>query len=830
MRGVVQDLRFAARMLHKTPGFTAAAVLSLALGIGANTAIFQLLDAVRMKPLPVRASHELAQVGLSNPATRRGSYNDRFNSLTNPLWEQIRDHQQAFSGVFAWSSGNFNLAQSGEVRNGKVLWVSGEFFNVLGVQPFLGRVLNASDDVRGCTAPGAVISHGFWQKEFGGAPDVIGRKLTLPDHSLEVVGVTPREFYGLEVGKSFDFAVPICAEALLRGKNSRLDSGTNWWLMVTGRLKPGESLPQANASLQATSAGLFEASLPADYPEASVKDYLSSRLQASAAAAGFSVLRQDYERPLWFLQVIAGLVLLIACANLANLLLARASLREREMAVRQAVGASRARLVRQLLAESLLLAVIGTVLGAALAQVLSRFLVSFISKTSDAIVLDLSFDWRLIAFAAAIAALTCTLFGLTPALRATRVQPGAAMKASGRGLTAGRERFSLRRTLVVVQVALSLVLVAGALLFTRSLSKLVNVNVGFQQDGILIARADLRRLNLAEDQRVAYRAQLLDRLRAIPGVEAASETIVVPLSGNALNNDVWADGQRDRRVNSAFSWVAGSYFDTLRMPLIAGRDFNASDVNTSVKVTIINETFARDVFAVANPIGRRFWVVATPGIPERVFEIVGVVKDTKYEDLREEFGPIAFFPVSQEPEPDPIGQFLIRSKLPEAQVTGAIKNLFAEINPGINIGFQNFRGMISDGLLRDRLMATLSGFFGLLALLLASVGLYGILSYGVASRRHEIGIRLALGAQTRNVLSMVLREAVMLVLIGIIVGLPFVFGVTRFASSMLFGLTAADPLSLTGAAVFLFGVALLAGFLPARRATKIDPLEAFRYE
>jgi predicted permease len=830
MRGIAQDLRFAARMLRKTPGFTAAAVLSLALGIGANTAIFQLLDAVRLKPLPVRASQELAQVGLSNPDKRRGSYNDRYNSLTNPLWEQIRDRQQAFSGIFAWSSGNFNLAQSGEVRNGKALWVSGDFFNVLGVQPLLGRVLNTSDDVLGCTAPGVVISHGFWQKEFGGASDVVGRKLTLADHSLAVVGVTPPEFYGLEVGKSFDFAVPICAEALLRGKSSRLDSGTSWWLMVTGRLKPGESVPQANASLQALSPGLFEASLPSNYPEASVKDYLDARLTASPAAAAFSVLRQDYERPLWLLLTIAGLVLLIACANLANLLLARGSMREREMAVRQAVGASRARLVRQLLSESLLLACIGTVLGAALAQVLSRFLVSFISKTSDAIVLDLSFDWRLIAFAAAIAAVTCILFGLTPALRATRVQPGAAMKASGRGLTAGRERFSLRRTLVVVQVAISLVLVAGALLFTRSLSKLANVEVGFQQEGITIVRADLRRLNLAENQLEPYRAQLLDRLKTIPGVEAASETTVVPLSGNVLNNDVWADGQRERRVNSAFSWVAGSYFETLRIPLITGRDFNSADVDTSVKVAIINERFARDVFSAANPIGKRFWVVPTPSSPERVYEIVGVVKDTKYGDLREEFGPIAFFPASQEPGPDPFGQFLIRSKLPEAQVTGAVKNLFAEINPGINISFQNFRGMISEGLLRDRLMATLSGFFGLLALLLASVGLYGILSYGVASRRNEIGIRMALGAQTRNVLSMILREAVMLALVGIVIGLPFVFGVTRFASTMLFGLTPTDPLSLTAAAVFLFGVALLAGFLPARRASKIDPLEALRYE
>lgn len=830
MRGIVQDLRFAARMLRKTPGFTAAALLSLAMGVGANTAIFQLLDAVRLKTLPVRSPQELVQVGLTDPDLRRGSYSSRYNALTNPVWEQIRNRQQAFSGIFAWSFGNFNLAPGGEIRVGKALWVSDDFFSVLGVQPFLGRVLNANDDVRGCGAPGVVISHGFWQKEFGGAADVVGRKLTLGDHSVEVVGVTPPDFYGLEVGKSFDFAAPICADALLRGKNSRLDSGTNWWLMVTGRLKPGESLAQANTSLQSISPGIFESSLPANYPEPSVKDYLASRLEASPAAAGFSLLREDYERPLWFLLAIGGLVLLIACANLANLLLARASMREREMAVRQAVGASRARLVRQLLAESLLLACIGAALGTALAQMLSRFLVSFISKTSDAIVLDLSFDWRLMAFAAVIAAVTCILFGLTPALRSTRVQPGAAMKAGGRGLTAGRERFSLRRTLVVVQVALSLVLVAGALLFTRSLGNLVKVNVGFQSEGIMIARADFGRLNLPDDQRVTYRAQLLDRLKAIPGVEAVADTSVVPLSGNSLNNNAWADGQRDRTANTSFTWVGPSYFATLRMALIAGRDFNASDAHNSVKVAIINEAFAREVLAGANPVGRRFWVEATPSSPETVYEIVGLVKDSKYEDLREEFGPIAFLPISQEPNPDPIGQFLIRSRLPDEQVTGSIKRVFAEFNPGINISFRNFSGMIRDGLLRDRLLATLSGFFGILALLLASVGLYGILSYGVASRRNEIGIRMALGAHTRNVLSMILREAVMLALVGIVVGLPFVFAVTRFASTMLFGLTPTDPISLTAAAMFLFGIALLAGFLPARRATRINPLEALRYE
>jgi putative ABC transport system permease protein len=830
MTGVIQDLRLAGRVLRKNPGFTLAAVISLALGIGANTAIFQLLDAVRLKTLPVRDAQQLTQLGLVTPNNRRGSYSDQYNALTNPLWEKLRDRQKAFNGMFAWSPSTINLAEGGEVRDGRALWVSGEFFNVLGVKPFMGRLLNPADDVRGCSAPGVVISHGFWQKEFGAASDVLQRKLTLASHSFSIVGVTPAEFFGLEVGKSFDFALPICADAILRGKNTRLDSGTNWWLMVTGRLKSGESIAQANAQLQSMSPALFESTLPANYPEVSVKDYLNEKLQAAPAAAGYSLLRQEYERPLWFLLSIAGLVLLIACANLANLLLARGSMREREMAVRQAVGASRFRVIRQLLAESLLLAAIGTIAGVSLAQALSRLLVNFISTSGEAIVLDLGIDWRLIAFAAAIAGATCILFGLTPALRATRVAPSAAMRASGRGLTASRERFSLRRALVVLQVALSVVLVASALLFTRSLDNLANVNPGFNQNGIMIAEAGFGGLNLPVEQRAVYRSQLLDRIRTIPGVTAAADTDLVPLSGDSLDNNVWTEDERDRRTTCAFSWVSPAYFNTLGTAVMAGRDFDATDTGTSRKVAIVNEQFAREIFHGRNPIGQRYWVEKTPFTPETSYEIVGLVKDTKYENLREEFGPIAFMPTAQEREPNAAGQFLIRSSLPPNQITASVRNVLTEANPKITISFQNFQTMIGESLIPDRLMATLSGFFGLLALLLASVGLYGILSYGVATRRNEIGIRMALGAQARDVLTMIMRECLMLACVGIAVGLPFVWGVTRFARTMLFQLSPTDPLSLAGAALFLFVVAIVAGLIPARRATKVDPLVALRYE
>ena len=831
MQTLWQDLRFGVRMLLKNPGFTAVAVLSLALGIGANTAIFQLLDAVRLRSLPVRAPQELAEVRITDMTGARGSFSSRYNSVTNPIWEQIRDRQQSFSGIFAWGQGGFNLAQGGEVRPAKSLWVSGEFFNTLGVTPVLGRLFTSADDTRGCASPGVVISHSFWQREYGGDRNVIGRKLTLTNNTFEIVGVTPASFFGMEVGQNFDVALPICAEAIVAGKNNRLDSATNWWLMVAGRLKPGYTVERASNEMNAMSPSLFETTLAPDYPPVSVKSYLNMNLAAVGIGGGYSGLRENYERPLWLLLAIGGLVLLIACANLANLLLARATSREREMAVRQALGASRGRLVRQLLSESLLLAAAGALLGAFLAQFLSKFLVSFISTTNDRIFLDLTPDWRVLGFAAFVATLTCVLFGLMPALRATRIQPGAAMKTSGGGLTRGRGRFSLRRALVVVQVALSLVLVASALLFTRSLNKLMAVDAGFRQEGILIANIGFRKLELPPERRVPFKRDLRERIKAIPGVEAATETNVIPLSGAAAGNNVWLDGSDAKGgMNSLFSWIGPDYFKTLRTPLVAGRELDDRDAANSAKVAVVNETFARKLFNNANPVGRRFWIEATPSDPETAYEIVGLVRDTKYEDLREESMPIAYLALAQQSQPAPGGQFLVRTNLPQAEISTALKRVLAEINPSINISFLGFKTMIEESLLRERLMATLSGFFGVLALLLASIGLYGILSYGVASRTKEIGIRMALGAQSRKVLTSVLREALILVLIGVAVGLPIVFLATRFAGTLLFGLTPRDPVSLAAAGVLLFAVALAAGYIPARRATKVDPLVALRYE
>ncbi|HKP35590.1 MAG TPA: ABC transporter permease [Pyrinomonadaceae bacterium] len=825
---MVQDLRFGVRMLLKNKSFTIVAILSLALGIGANTAIFQLLDAVRLRTLPVKDPQQLAEVHLADTKGMRGGLG-RPTSVTNRIWEQIRDRQEAFSGIFAWGTDNSNLAPGGEVRNARMLYVSGDFFNTLGVQSALGRVFTAADDTRGCASPGLVISHGFWQSEYGGDASVLGRKLILGERSFEVIGVTPANFFGMEVGRSFDIAMPICAIPLVRG-NDRFLANPIWWLTVTGRLKPDWSVHHANAQMLAISPGVFEAALPPDYPAASVKDFRESKLIAGPAGSGVSQLRENYEQALWLLLAIAGSVLLIACANLANILLARASAREREIAVRQALGASRARLIRQLLVESLLLVIVGATLGVALAQMLSQLLVTFLSTADNPIFLALTPDWRVLGFATGLAVLTCLLFGLMPAIRATRVEVRAALNASGRGLTAGRERFTLRRFLVVTQVALSLVLVAGALLFTRSLGKLLSANTGFRQEGVLTATVNFQRMNLPADRIPIFKEELLDHIRAVPGVESVAFAHEIPLRGGGAGT-VWLDGQSSSQGHVVnFNRVSPGYFKTMQIRLLMGRDFNAGDNQGAANVAIVNEAFTRKFLNGASPVGHRLRLPQSTTDPERVYEIVGLVNDTKYGDLREEFQPIVFSAAAQVRGAGPGIQVLIRSRLSEAETVAAVKRTLSEVNPGISMKFQWLKPMIEATILRERLMATLSGFFGALAFLLACIGLYGLLSYSVATRRNEIGIRIALGAGRRDVFWLILREAFVLVIVGVVIGLPIIFGVTRLASSLLFGLTPTDPVSLLSAALLMLAVAMVAGYLPSRRATRVDPIVALRCE
>jgi len=834
LESFAQDIRYGLRLLVKSPGFTLVATLSLALGIGANTAIFQLLDTLRIRTLPVAHPQELSEIFLADTTGRRGSSQSWFDVLTNPVWEQIRDHRpEEFSGVLAWGEDRFNIAPRGEVRNAQGLWVNGDFFKVLGVQPMLGRVFSAADDHRGCGMPGAVVSYAFWQRELGGDRAVVGRRISVDFHPVDLVGVTPASFTGLDVGKSFDIALPICSQAT-DDAYSFLDDGTIWWLTVMGRLKPGWTLQHATAELGAISPGIFQTTLPKSYPRENIKDYLRFKLAAYPAATGFSFLRQNYQDPLWLLLGTAGLVLLIACANLANLMLARASAREREIAVRLALGAPRGRVIRQMLAESFLLAAIGAGSGLLLSGVLSRFLVSFLGTEDNPLFLDLHPDWRVLGFTIGAGVLTCLLFGLAPALRAASIGPSEAMKAGGRGLTASRERFGLRRVLATAQIALSLVLVAGALLFSRSLRNVTNIDPGFRPDGILIADADLTDIQgkLPADSRVPFKLQLLDRVRAILGVKSVADVRFIPLAGGATDNTVWREGSDQKHgITTDFNWVSQEYFKTMETPFLAGRDFNSDDTIHSPFVAIVNQAFAREVGLGANPVGQYFRRQSTPSDPEMNFEIVGLVGDTKYSDIRKDDPPIAYLATSQELRfANYSVQILIRSSLPPAVLTPQVRRAIAEFNPEISVHFGLFSDTVRDGTTRERLMATLSGFFGLLGILLASIGLYGVLSYVVVRRTNEIGIRMTLGADRREIVGMVLSDASLVLGLGAGAGLAILTIAGKAVRPLLYGLQPGDPLTLCGAVLLLAAIAMAASYLPARRAARLDPMAALRCE
>jgi len=820
------DLRYGARPLGKNPGFAVVAILSLALGIGANTTIFQLLDAVRLRTLPVKAPEQLATVRIISPQCCRGNFYSNHADLTGNVWNRLREQQQGFSEIAAWSPFTYNLGQGGEARNADTLMVSGDFFAVLGVQPLLGRLISPADDYRGCGAQGAVLSYAFWQREYGGQPGVLGSKLTLNGHPFQIMGVAPPSFYGIEVGRNFGVAIALCSEPIFSTKGALMDNPTSWWIATIGRLKPGWTLERASTQLNAISPGIFAATLPGEYDAIAKKDYLSFRLAALPAATGVSALRTDYEDPLWLLLALSGLVLLIACANLANLMLARASTRQREMALRLTLGASRSRLIRQLLAESLLLAGLGTFAGVVLAQILSRALVAFLSTQQNRIFMELTPDWRVLGFAAGLALLTCLLFGLTPAIQASRTEPGGVMKASGRGATAGRDRFLLRRALVVSQVALSLVLLTGAFLFVRTFRNLLTLNMGFQQDHILIADFDFSPLKLPLESQMAYKHDLLARMQAVSGVSSAAETLVVPMNHSGWNDNVdIPDGPQRQLV--AFNRISPGYFRTMETPLLAGRDFNQIDTPKSPRVAIVSEAFARKFFGGANPVGRIFH---DTGGPDKTYQIIGLVKDTKYWEMREDPVAIVFVSFTQANGPEEHSTLMIRSNEALLPLISSIKRAANEMNPAIVLDFSVLKTQIREGLLRERLMATLSGFFGLLAAALAMIGLYGVISYMVIRRRNEIGVRMALGASRTDIILMILREAAILLVIGLTMGTALTLVAGSAAASMLYGLKARDPLTLGLSILGMVAVALIASLLPAQRAATVHPMVALREE
>lgn len=831
VESVWQDLRYGLRLLRRNPTFAAIAVATLALGTGANTAIFALVEAVHLRTLPVVDPQRLVEVRIdTHEKGRTGRFLSERPFMTEPLFRRISEAQQVFSSTLAYGSVALDLAAGGESQPVQGIWVNGDFFSTLGVQARIGRTLTGADDHPGCGTRGAVLSDAFWQRHFGGDPSAVGRTLTLNGHGFEVIGVTPPAFFGVEVGRGFDVALPLCAEPVVRGEQSGIGKPDVWFLDMIGRLRPGVTFDQANAQLAALSGPIFSATVPGPFGPQDKSDYLAYTLLLREAGHGVSTLRANYTTPLWILLGATAVVLLIACANLANLLLARATARQREVAVRLAMGASRGRVIRQMVAESLLIAALGAAAGLIVARWFSRMLVAFLNTQNTRVFVDLTMNGRVFAFTVAVAGAAALLFGLAPALRATRLSLSATMKSGGRGSTDGRERFGLRRVLVVAQVALSLVLVTSALLLGRTYHNLTSANPGFRQDGVLIASLDLRPSGVEPEARPTMTRRIGDALAAIPGVDAVAESFIVPVSGAGWNNRILVDGQL-QQGSTNLNLVSAQYFSVLHTPLLAGRTFDAGrDTPESEPVAIVNEAFVAKYFGGGSAIGRTFQTEGGRKGAQPPYRVIGVVANTKYGDLREAFEPVGYFAQSQQKTAGPFTAFLVHSALPLSRISRAATAAITGVQPQILVQYQTLSDEIADTLVSERLMAALSVCFGLLAVLIATLGLYGVMSYTVARRRSEIGIRLALGAERSSVVGMIVREAAVLLAAGAAIGAALSIASGRAVATLLYGLEPSDPGTLGAAVAGLAAVTLLAAWLPARRASRMPPTVALREE
>ncbi|WP_321477283.1 ABC transporter permease [uncultured Paludibaculum sp.] len=818
-----QVIRQALHSLRTAPGVTAAAVLSLALGIGANTAIFSLIDALMLKALPVSHPEQLLQVTMATP-----------QFFSNPIWEEIRDRQDVFARVFAYGRWGFNLSSGGEARTANGLFASGQYFDTLGIRPALGRTLVPADDHRGC--PGAaVLSHGFWQKEYGGRADIVGRTISLDNHPIAIVGVAEAGYTGTDVGVSFDVVVPLCAERVIHGETSNLDFNAapgNYntifaWLRIVGRPKAGLSPEQVAARLSVLAPHVYQATVPKHWRPPEQARYLERKLAVEPFAHGLSYIRDQYHDALLILMATVGIVLLIACANVANLLLARGVTRRREFAIKLALGAGRDRLIRQMLTESLLLAGASAVLGVLFANWVTAMLIGFLDLT-----LDTAPDPRVLAFTAGVALLTSLLFGLAPALRSTSVSPYSAMRWNARDLVGGT-RFGTAKALVTVQIALSLLLLVGAGLMLTTFWKLMALDTGFRADEVLLTGVDLRSGHYEPGLRRAVYLRMLAALRTLPGVRSASASDVTPICGCASKRELALEaegGERAPVVTVHSNFVSDSYFQTLDTPIVAGRDFNEHDGPDAPQVAIVNRTLAERYFGPGNPLGRRFRVQKGNTLGDAV-AVVGVAADAKYGSLREVIPPTVYFAWNQDATPYPRTNFELRSAGgAPAGLIDSVKTAIGQVDPRASIEFTPLAARIEESISRERLLAILSACFGALALLLAAIGLYGVISYSVARRSNEIGIRMALGAHPAGVLRMVLREVVLMVAAGLAAGLGLAATLTRFVASFLYDLKPADPLTFSLAAAVLAGIAVFAGYWPARRAARVDPMTALREE
>jgi predicted permease len=833
MDTLLQDIRYGARMLLKSPAFTAVAVLMLALGIGANTAIFSLTDQVLLRELPVQKPEQL--VILRSPGEKPGhtsSDGDDAASFSYPLYKDLRDHNPAFSGLLARYEVPLSVAGQGSTERAGGELVSGNYFQVLGVTPALGRVFSPQDETAPGANPVAVLSYGYWMRHFGGNPAILNKQLTVNGTLLTVVGVAHAGFTGVQVGKLSDIFIPITMKSQMTPNWNGLEDPKDHWVAILARLKPGFTRARAQVALQPAYHSLLQSELPLmNLSAESQRQFLSRPLLLESGATGRPILQADARQPLIMLTLMVGLVLLIACANLASLLVARGEARQREIAVRLAVGAARWRLVRQLFTENLLLAILGGAAGVLFAVWTLGVLVQTMQESMGVLGLEKRLDGRILAFAVALSLLTAILFGLLPAQRATRADLQSTLKDLGASLSHRISSVRLRKALIVGQVALTAVLLTAAGLFTRSLLNLKNTNLGLCTDHVLEFSVAPELNRYAPPRAIAFVDQLRRSIAGLPGVSSVSAAALPILSNSTWGSDVTVEGYTPREGEDRHVWrneVGPDYFATLGTPLLSGREFGDSDSAGSSKVAIVNSTFVRRFLPGRNPLGLH--IRTGPGNARPDIEIVGVVKDSKYSNPRNPILPFAYTPYAQDPA---FGRatFYVRTAGDPAAMAATLRKAVQNLDSNLPVyDVETLNEQVNDTVFADRLLTFLSLCLGFLAAVLAAVGLYGVMAYVVARRTREIGIRMALGATRENIAGLILREVAHMAAIGLAIGLAVALAADRLVASLLYGVQATDPLVFAAAVLLLAVVALLAGGLPARRAASVDPVVALRYE